>query len=108
MCFVCMLICASRMPGDHGGQRDIVFPGARVTDGFESLCGCLEPNPSHLQEQQVLFITEPSLQALYPLFRDRVFHRPSWYLINYEAMDDLEFRFFFCRSFLRAGITGVP
>lgn len=30
---------------------------------YDPLCGCWEPNPDPLEEQQVLSTTQPSLQA---------------------------------------------
>lgn len=52
-------ICAESREG-------VRFTGTEVTDGSELICGCSEPNPDPLQEQQVLRITKPSL------------HRSSW------------------------------
>jgi hypothetical protein len=37
-------------------------PGTRVPDRCELPCGCWEPNLDSLQEQPVLFTTEPSLR----------------------------------------------
>jgi hypothetical protein len=36
-------------------------PATRGSDSCELLCGCSEPSPSSLQEQPVLFTTDPSL-----------------------------------------------
>ena len=44
------------------------YPGTGVTDRCEPPHGCLELNQGLLEEQQVLLITEPSLQLLYDLF----------------------------------------
>lgn len=41
----------------------IGYPGTGVTDGYESLCGCWELSPGPVQEQQMLLITELSLQT---------------------------------------------
>lgn len=36
----------------------------------EPLCGCLEPNPGYLEEQQVLLTSEPPFQPQYIVFKD--------------------------------------
>lgn len=52
---ICM--CATCMP--------VGFPGTVVIDGCGSLCGSWDLNQHLLQEQQVLFTSEPSsLQSL--------------------------------------------
>ncbi|XP_060240758.1 E3 ubiquitin-protein ligase NEDD4 isoform X1 [Meriones unguiculatus] len=38
-------------------------PGSEVTDGCEPPCGCWELNPGSLEEEHVLFTTEPCLQS---------------------------------------------
>lgn len=45
-------------------KESIKFPGNGVPDDCELPFGCWELNPSSLQKQQVLLITEPSLQPL--------------------------------------------
>jgi hypothetical protein len=40
-----------------------------ITDGCEPPCGCWELNSGPLEEQLVLLITEPSLQALLFVFK---------------------------------------
>ena len=40
------------------------FPGTRITDSCELLCGCWELNLGPLEEQPVLLTAEPSLSVL--------------------------------------------
>ena len=60
----CLHICMFTMcvPGALGSKR---MPGLLelfFTDGCELPCGCWEPNPCSLEEQQGLFTIRPSLQ----------------------------------------------
>lgn len=43
-------------------KEDAGAPETGVTDSYPGQCGCWEPNPGLLQEQPVLFSTEPPLQ----------------------------------------------
>lgn len=55
-------MCAWYLWGPEEGIRSL---GIGVTDGCKPPCGCLEPNPGLLKEQQVLLPrTEQSLQSL--------------------------------------------
>lgn len=49
------------MPSENRGHGS---PGPGVTGSYELPCGFWEPNPDPLQEWQMLFTTEPSLQLL--------------------------------------------
>lgn len=53
------------MPSALGGQKRTVIPwccpDAVVTEGSEPLRGCWESSLGHLQEQQMLLTTKPSL-----------------------------------------------
>lgn len=44
-------------------EKDIRFPGTRVTNGLEPPGGCWESNLGLPQEQQVFLRAEPSLQS---------------------------------------------
>ena len=45
-------------------EEGIRSPGTEVTDLCELICGCSEPNPGPLQEQQAFLTAESSLQFL--------------------------------------------
>ena len=50
------------MPGVQGGQEKVSASlGAGITDGYESPRLGWELNPGPVQEQQILYATEPSL-----------------------------------------------
>ena len=42
-------------------RQSVSFSKTRVTDGWELLCGCWEPNLVPLEEQQVFLPAEPTL-----------------------------------------------
>ena len=46
----------------HEDREGIIFPGTRVTDSCEPLCGYWDLNPGPLQEQQLLLAVELTLQ----------------------------------------------
>lgn len=46
-------------------KEGLAFSGTRVVSVCEPLCGCWDLTLSHLQEQQVLLTSKPSLQPLY-------------------------------------------
>lgn len=48
------------------GVEDIRFSGTGVRGGCKTLCDCWEPNPSPLQQQQVLCVNSLSLLKLFP------------------------------------------
>jgi hypothetical protein len=67
--FMCVNALAEYMPVPHmlawclqRLQADTELPRTAVMDGCESPCGCWELTAGPLQEQQVLLISEPSLQ----------------------------------------------
>ena len=63
---------------DQKMTPEIGFPVTGVTDGCELPCGCWEPNPSPLQEQEGILTTGPShLSSL---------ERPVFYS-NQEGLD---------------------
>ena len=59
MCMSGLLAYKYHVPGTHGGG--IRSPETGFTDGREPPYGSWEPNPSPIQEQQVLLTAKPSL-----------------------------------------------
>lgn len=52
--FACVCLFAICMPGTRERQKSQI-PLQGVTGGCEQLCGCWEPNPDILEEQQNAF-----------------------------------------------------
>lgn len=59
-CFACMFNCVlTCVSGAHRGQkRTFDFPGTRVTDSCESICGFWDSNTSLVEDQPVLLMPE--------------------------------------------------
>lgn len=56
-------LCHKRAWYPWHSEEGVGSPGTGLIGGCDP-CGCCEPNPGPLQEQEVLVTTEPSLQAL--------------------------------------------
>jgi hypothetical protein len=62
MFFLSVHLCTTCMPGVQGGQEKVSASlGAGITDGYGSPRLGWELNPGPVQEQQILYATEPSL-----------------------------------------------
>ena len=67
MYFACMLFCvedACLVPTEARKWCQVLWTGSYV-HGCELLCGCRDSNPGPLEEEQVLFTAQPSLQLLF-------------------------------------------
>lgn len=60
-------LCITRVPGALGGQKRVINSLRLEFDCCGPPCGCWESNPGTPEEQPVLLMTEPPLQAHYPL-----------------------------------------
>jgi hypothetical protein len=90
---VCMSVRYVHAWCPQRSNKDIKPLGTGVTDGCELPCRCQEQDPGPLQKQQMLLISEPSLQPhtaiFFMLFNldEYIFPMMSYKLRNFVIFD---------------------
>ena len=86
---MCLLTCmrTAWVLSSQRPEEGIRSSGTDITDSYEMPCGCWEPNPGPLQEQQVLLSPEQSLQPPFfnlkptcsPSFLEHTWRKAIWF-----------------------------